>query len=110
MPAFFIRIDTEPKDTTFLVLITSRFHRTFGIANHLTTSFMKVSITSTELEIIRKSADGFTVKQIAKEMNVSQVVISKSQKEILVRTGTGDSLNALLTLAKHGFTLTREHF
>jgi DNA-binding NarL/FixJ family response regulator len=70
---------------------------------------MKVSISSTELEILRKSADGFTVKQIAKDLNISQQLISRSQKEILVRTGAGDSLNALMALAKRGFVLTREH-
>ena len=71
---------------------------------------MKVSISSTELEIIRKSADGCTVQEIAKDLNVSQQMISRSQREILIRTGAGDSLNALMALAKRGFTLTREHF
>jgi len=71
---------------------------------------MKVSISSTELEIIRKSADGCTVQEIAKDLNVSQQMISRSQREILIRTGAGDSLNALMALAKREFTLTREHF
>jgi DNA-binding NarL/FixJ family response regulator len=67
---------------------------------------MKVSISSRELEILRKSADGFTVQQIAHDLNVSQQMISKAQKEILQRTGTVNLLKALQALAKKGFILT----
>ena len=67
---------------------------------------MKVSISSRELEILRKSADGLTVQQIANDLNVSQQIISKSQKEILVKTGAANVLNALQELAKKGFELT----
>lgn len=66
---------------------------------------MKVSISSRELEILRKSADGFSVKQIADELNVSHQMISKSQKEILQRTGAGSLVNALQALAKEGFII-----
>jgi DNA-binding NarL/FixJ family response regulator len=69
---------------------------------------MKVSISSKELEILRKSAEGQTVQQIANELNVSHQIISKSQKEILIRTGAGNLVNALQTLAKRGFVLTEE--
>jgi DNA-binding NarL/FixJ family response regulator len=67
---------------------------------------MKVSISSRELEILRKSADGLTVQQIAHDMNVSQQMISKAQKEILQRTGAVNLLKALQALAKKGFVLT----
>lgn len=66
---------------------------------------MKVSISSRELEILRKSADGLTVQQIASDLRVSTQLISKSQKEILLRTGTGTLINALHALAKNGFVL-----
>jgi DNA-binding NarL/FixJ family response regulator len=69
---------------------------------------MKVTISSKELEILRKSAEGQTVKQIAEELNVSQQLISRSQKEILLRTGAGNLINALQTLARRGFVLTEE--
>jgi DNA-binding NarL/FixJ family response regulator len=69
---------------------------------------MKVSISSKELEILRKSAEGQTVQQIANELNVSHQIISKSQKEILIRTGAGNLVNALQALAKRGFVLTEE--
>jgi DNA-binding NarL/FixJ family response regulator len=71
---------------------------------------MKVPISSTELEILRKSAEGFSIKEIASDLHVSQQVISKSQKEILMRTGEGNLINALQALARRGFTLTEERF
>lgn len=67
---------------------------------------MKVSISSRELEILRKSADGLTVQQIALDMKVSQQMITKAQKEILQRTGAVNLLKALQSLARKGFVLT----
>lgn len=69
---------------------------------------MKVTISSRELEILRKSADGLTIQQIANDLNMSQQLISKSQKEILQRTGAGDPVNALMVLARKGFVLQPE--
>lgn len=69
---------------------------------------MKVLISSRELKILRKSADGLTLSQIANDLNLSQQLISKSQKEILIKAGAGNSLNALQALAKKGFVLTEE--
>jgi DNA-binding CsgD family transcriptional regulator len=69
---------------------------------------MKVSISSTELEILRKSAEGRTVQQIANELNVSHQVIIRSKKEILLRTGAENPVNALQAVAKRGFVLTEE--
>lgn len=69
---------------------------------------MKVPISSRELEILRKSAEGLTVKEIASELNAKQQDISKSQKEILIRTGQGNLVNALQALAKRGFVLTED--
>ncbi len=69
---------------------------------------MKVPISSKELEILRKSAEGLTVQQIANDLNVSQQIISKSQKELLSRTGSGNIISALQSLAKSGFVLTEE--
>jgi DNA-binding NarL/FixJ family response regulator len=69
---------------------------------------MKVSISPKELEILRKSAEGQTVQQIANDLNVSQQMISRSQKEILLRTGAASPINALQTVAKRGFVITEE--
>jgi DNA-binding NarL/FixJ family response regulator len=69
---------------------------------------MKIAISSKELEILRKSAEGFSVQQIADELHVSQQIISKSQKELLSRTGVNSSVNALQALARRGFVLTEE--
>jgi DNA-binding NarL/FixJ family response regulator len=69
---------------------------------------MKVSISSRELEILRKSADGLTVQQIANDLNVPEQDISKTQKKVLQKIGTGNVLNALQVLAKRGFVLAQE--
>jgi DNA-binding NarL/FixJ family response regulator len=69
---------------------------------------MKVSISPKELEILRKSAEGQTVQQIAHELNVSQQIISRSQKEILLRTGAASPINALQAVARRGFVLTED--
>jgi DNA-binding NarL/FixJ family response regulator len=70
---------------------------------------MKVLISSRELEILRKSADGLTVKEIANELKESQQMITRSQKEILDRTGEVNVLKALQALAKRGFELKDEN-
>jgi DNA-binding NarL/FixJ family response regulator len=67
---------------------------------------MKVSISSRELEILRKSADGLTIRQIALDLNLSEQVITKSQKQLLLRIGAANLLHALQALAKRGFVLT----
>jgi DNA-binding NarL/FixJ family response regulator len=69
---------------------------------------MKISISSKELEILRKSAEGFSVEQIASDLHLSQQIISRSQKDILSRTGVSSCMNALQALAKRGFVLTEE--
>lgn len=69
---------------------------------------MKIAISSKELEILRKSAEGFSVQQIASDLHVSQQIISKSQKELLSRTGGNSSIGALQALARKGFVLTEE--
>jgi DNA-binding NarL/FixJ family response regulator len=67
---------------------------------------MKILISSQELEILRKSADGLTVQQIANDLNVAEDSISRSQREILLKTGATSPLCALQALAKRGFSLT----
>ncbi|HEY0653559.1 MAG TPA: LuxR C-terminal-related transcriptional regulator [Chryseosolibacter sp.] len=69
---------------------------------------MKIAISSKELEILRKSAEGVSLQQIADELHLPQQIISKSQKEILSRAGVTSSVNALQALAKRGFTITEE--
>ena len=74
----------------------------------IATQVMKVSISSRELEILRKSADGLTVQQIANDLNISEQDISKTQKKALQKIGTGNPLSALQVLAKKGFVLAQE--
>lgn len=69
---------------------------------------MKVPMSSTELEILRRSAEGFSVQEIASELHVSQQIISRSQKDILTRTGEGSLIRALQAIAKRGFVLTED--
>lgn len=107
MPFLFIRTVTE-KNTKFSVLIQKPRTHSFALVVMLFLNplhFMKVSITSRELEVLRKSADGLSIKQIASDLDVSTQLIGKLQKEILIRTGAGNILNALQALAKHGFVL-----
>lgn len=66
---------------------------------------MKVSLSTRELEILRKAADGFTTKQIANELNVSEKIISSTQKELLNKIGEANVLRALQAIAKRGFEL-----
>lgn len=77
----------------------------FDFKTHI---FMKVSISSMELEILRKSAEGLSVNEIARELHLSQQIISKSHKDILSRTGAGSPINALQALARNGFVLTED--
>lgn len=65
----------------------------------------KVSISSRELEILRKSADGMTVKEIANELHESEKIIGKSQKELLLKIGEANVLRALQAIAKRGFEI-----
>jgi DNA-binding NarL/FixJ family response regulator len=74
----------------------------------IATNVMKVSISSRELEILRKSADGLTVQQIANDLNEPEQDISKTQKKVLQKIGTGNVLNALQVLAKKGFVLAHD--
>lgn len=69
---------------------------------------MKVSISSRELEILRKAADGLTVKQIANDLNESEKIVSRSQRDILLKVGEVNVLRALQAIAKRGFILKDE--
>jgi DNA-binding NarL/FixJ family response regulator len=66
---------------------------------------MKILISSQELEILRKSAEGMTAQQIASELNLEAKAVSKSQKSILSRTSCTSVMNALQELARKGFEL-----
>ncbi len=65
----------------------------------------KVSISTHELEVLRKAADGFTTRQIANELNVSEKSISTTQKELLLKIGEANVLRALQAIARRGFEL-----
>jgi DNA-binding NarL/FixJ family response regulator len=69
---------------------------------------MKIHISSQELEILRKSAEGMTVQQIASELNLNPKEVSKSQKMILSRTSCANVMSALQELARKGFELKDE--
>jgi DNA-binding CsgD family transcriptional regulator len=67
---------------------------------------MKILITSQELEVLRKSAEGLTAQQIAADLNMNSKEVLKSQKQILARTSTSNVMNALQELARKGFELS----
>jgi DNA-binding NarL/FixJ family response regulator len=69
---------------------------------------MKYSVSSRELEILRKMADGTSVKEIADEFGLTPQVVTKYQKEILQRTRSANAMVALQSLAKSGFVLVEE--
>lgn len=69
---------------------------------------MKIAISSKELEILRKSAEGYTAEEIANELHVTQQMISRLQKDLLNRAGANSSINALQAIARRGFILTEE--
>jgi DNA-binding NarL/FixJ family response regulator len=66
---------------------------------------MKIQITSHELEVLRKSAEGNTVQQIASDLNITPKDVAKCQKQILSITSTSNLMNALQELARKGFEL-----
>jgi DNA-binding CsgD family transcriptional regulator len=66
---------------------------------------MKIQITSQELEVLRKSAEGNTIQQIASDLNLNPKDVAKCQKQILTITSTSNVMNALQELARKGFEL-----
>lgn len=70
---------------------------------------MKVSISIRELEILRKSAEGLSLDQIAKDLNESKKQISQAQTVIMLKTGSRDLYSALHVLAKNGFVFAESN-
>ena len=66
---------------------------------------MKILISSRELEILRKSADGLSISQIASDLDLAPQIVTASKKQILQKTESRDVIDALLALAKNGFIL-----
>jgi DNA-binding NarL/FixJ family response regulator len=66
---------------------------------------MKIQITSQELEVLRKSAEGNTIQQIASDLNLNPKEVTKCQKQILTITSTSNVMSALHELARKGFEL-----
>jgi DNA-binding CsgD family transcriptional regulator len=69
---------------------------------------MKLSISSRELEILRKTASGQSAQEIAGELSITPQSVSKYQKEILHKTHAANPIHALQSLAKHGFVLVED--
>jgi DNA-binding NarL/FixJ family response regulator len=67
---------------------------------------MKVLISARELEILRKSVYGLSVKQIADELKMSPLEVDKSLKNVLKNTQSKEPLQALQNLAKFGFEIS----
>jgi DNA-binding CsgD family transcriptional regulator len=67
---------------------------------------MKVSISSRELEILRKSVYGLRPDQIASELMISSREVEKSLKGVLRNTQSKEPLQAMQILAKKGFLIT----
>ena len=67
---------------------------------------MKVSISSRELEILRKAVYGLTCDQIANELMISSQDVEKSLKTVFKNTKSKEPLQALQILAKNGFQIS----
>ena len=66
---------------------------------------MQIAISSQQLEILRKSAFGLSMKEIAGELNVSQDEVERALKIIMKSTQSKEPAHALQTLARNGFSL-----
>lgn len=69
---------------------------------------MKILISSRELEVLRKSVDGLSAKQIASDLNTNHHDITRCQRTILQKTNADNAMGAIQILAKNGFVLTNE--
>jgi len=68
---------------------------------------MKVSISSREFEVLRKSVYGLTNEQIADELMMTSRDVEKTLKGVLKNTRCKEPLQAMQTLAQKGFQIIR---
>ena len=66
---------------------------------------MQISLHTTDLTILRKAVSGLSSEEIARELDMTPKMVSKSLKDMMHTTKSKDPYNAMQTLAKQGFTL-----
>jgi DNA-binding CsgD family transcriptional regulator len=67
---------------------------------------MKVTISATQLEILRQAVNGRTSEEIAQELMIGQSDVTHALKKILKSTQSKEPLQAMQNLAKHGFQIS----
>jgi DNA-binding NarL/FixJ family response regulator len=66
---------------------------------------MQIAISSQQLEILRKSALGSSMKEIADELHLSQAEVERTVNLIMKSTHSKEPAHALQVLAKQGFSI-----
>jgi DNA-binding NarL/FixJ family response regulator len=66
---------------------------------------MKVSISSRDLEILRKAVYGLSHDQIANELRINAEEVQTALKHVLKNTQSKEPLQAMQILAKNGFVI-----
>ncbi|MFZ5941658.1 MAG: response regulator [Bacteroidota bacterium] len=61
----------------------------------------EVRLSKRELEVLRLICEGYSNKEIAEKINISQRTIEGNRSSLLSKTGTKDSLNLALYALKH---------
>jgi DNA-binding CsgD family transcriptional regulator len=66
---------------------------------------MKLTISSRELQILRKAVYGLTPQEIAVELQISPREVDQSLKYVMKNTQSKEPMQAMQNLAKNGFRL-----
>lgn len=67
--------------------------------------FMKILISAKELEVLRKTVSGLSSMEIANQLKISAKDVESSLKGVMKNTQSKEPIQALHSLAKHGFQL-----
>lgn len=70
---------------------------------HIPSLIMQIEITSRQLEILRKAADGVAEDQIAETLKVEKQAVVVEKKNALKKIGASNPVEAIMKLAKVGF-------
>lgn len=66
---------------------------------------MILQVTNRELEVLRKAADGLDEQSIAISLMLERREVQNCKTDILKRLGATNPLQAILLLAKNGFSI-----
>jgi len=64
---------------------------------------MQIELTSRQLEILRKAADGIAEDQIAETLKVEKQAVVVEKKTALKKVGASNPVEAIMKLARVGF-------